>query len=145
MRCNFAGARHETQRSWIWFCLFLLYVGSRFAAAAESISLVPNPFSPFVIASAEGNTEPGLAVRLLPDSDSLAFVRLHVFALDGTPVRDLSAGMWIDPAGTSVYWDGKDNDGHWVRNGRYVLVVQRSYNAADRPRRVSRHSVVLFK
>lgn len=145
MPCKFLSSKRSVIHSWVFQCLLFVFAGMGLGAANDSVSLVPNPFSPFVIASAEGNTEPGLAIRLLPDVDSLDFVRLRLFALDGTPVRDLSTGMWVDAAGVSVYWDGKDNDGHLARNGRYVLVVQRSYNAADRPRRVSRHSVVLFK
>lgn len=126
-----------------FFLLYIIVIMYNSSWGQESLQ--PNPFSPFVIAN--GNTQPGLAIRIPPPADSTApaFVRVHVYATDGNRIRALSAGSWLSSTGADFYWDGQDDDGKLVRNGRYLVVIQWSHNAQSAPARVARHSVVVFK
>lgn len=123
----------------------LIFWGLCLPLRAQVTHLVPNPFSPGVVALAEGNQEPGLAIRLSPPADSLAFVRIHIYSTRGTLVRTLSEGAWVAPEGLILYWDGLSDDSKMVRNGRYVAVIQWSRHATRAPFLVQRHSVVVFK
>lgn len=124
---------------------FLILWGSWWPLSAQIAHCVPNPFSPGVVALAEGNQEPGLAIRLTPPTGSLAFVRIHFYSTRGTLVRTLSEGSWVPPEGLTLYWNGLSDDSKMVRNGRYVAVIQWSHHATRAPFLVQRQSVVVFK
>lgn len=125
------------------FCFLLLLVS--LGVPAQTTTLVPNPFSPGIVASAEGNQEPGLAIRLFPASDTTWFARVHIYNTQGTLVRAIVPGVWVPPQGWNVYWDGRSDDGKMARNGRYVVVTQWSHSGTGKPFLVQRHSLVVFK
>jgi Carboxypeptidase regulatory-like domain/FlgD Ig-like domain len=92
---------------------------------AGKIEVVPNPFSPLVLASRDGNTEYGARIRLQPESDQSAEVTLtlRIYNLDGEVVRHLVEHKTVPKTTVDFYWDGKTDSGRWARNGRYLVKV----------------------
>ncbi|HKP98510.1 MAG TPA: carboxypeptidase regulatory-like domain-containing protein [Fibrobacteria bacterium] len=92
---------------------------------AGEVQIVPNPFSPLVLASRDGNTQYGARIRLHPESDRSAEVTVSVkiYNLDGELVRLLVDHKTVPKAPVDFYWDGKADGGRWARNGRYLLKV----------------------
>jgi len=125
--------------------LLILLVGCGWTWSQQA-SLVPNPFSPYVTAQPEGNTEPGLAVRIAPPTDTTAqFIQVRIYAGNGALIRTLLAGGFVPPEGRVIYWDALDDQAKLVRNGRYTVVIQWSANAQGAPLHTARLSVVVFK
>jgi hypothetical protein len=93
--------------------------------SAGALDIMPNPFSPLVLAARDGNTQYGARIRLRPESDKSAevTVSVRVYNLDGELVRLLIDHKTIPKAPVDFYWDGKTDSGRWARNGRYVVKV----------------------
>jgi flagellar hook assembly protein FlgD len=87
--------------------------------------VVPNPFSPLVLASRDGNTEYGARIRIHPESNRSAEVTLSakIYTLDGELLRTLVDHKTVPKGPVDFYWDGKADGGRWARNGRYLLKV----------------------
>lgn len=122
-----------------------LLAASRGLTAGE-VRIVPNPFSPLVMATRDGNTRYGTRIRLDPESDRSAEVTVSVkiYNLDGELVRTLVDHKTVPKAPVDFYWDGRADGGRWARNGRYLVKV--SVGAAGSPER--KHTlkpVVLFR
>lgn len=90
----------------------------------SSLVLMPNPFSPWVTATIDGNTEPGCAIRFTPviPGERLATVSITIHAMNGDPLRKLVQEQSLPQEPKVVYWDGRTDDGLMVRNGRYLVL-----------------------
>jgi hypothetical protein len=93
--------------------------------SAGDLEIVPNPFSPLVLAARDGNTQYGARIRLRPESDrsSEVTVSIRIYNLDGELVRLLVDHKTVAKALTDFYWDGRTDSGRWARNGRYLVQV----------------------
>ncbi len=90
-----------------------------------AVNIIPNPFSPLVLASRDGNTEYGTRIRFEPESlTSEVTVSVRIFNMRGEIVRLLVDHQTVPKAPTEFYWDGKTSDGRWARNGRYLVEIQ---------------------
>lgn len=114
------------------------------ALSAGALDIVPNPFSPLVLASRDGNTEYGTRIRLRPESDRSAdvTVSIRVYNLDGELVRLLVDHKTIPKAPADFYWDGKTDTGRWARNGRYLVKVTLSATGSREMQQVLKPVVV---
>ncbi len=85
--------------------------------------VIPNPFSPRVTAVRDGNNRPGARILFTPEADSSSevTVTLRIYNLANEPVRTLINYQTYPKTPSEVYWDGRDDDGRRVRNGRYLL------------------------
>lgn len=89
------------------------------AALSAQLSRVTSSASAVELVKAHGITTLRLEV---PDRNPLATVRVTLYSLDGTPVRqlvneELQAGRYL------VGWDGVDDTGRRVQPGVYVAVM----------------------
>ena len=125
--------------------LLVLFFWALPASHAQYVELIPNPFSPFVTASAEGNQEPGLRIQLHIKDTLPAIATVRLYAGDGTPVRTLLDQVPVLPEGLALYWDGRTDEGAMVRNGRYQLLILWRSEAGGAIERSERRSVVVFK
>jgi hypothetical protein len=122
-----------------------LWGASRPLTAGE-VRIVPNPFSPLVLASRDGNTAYGARIRLEPESDrsSEVTVTAKVYTLDGELLRVLLDHKTVPKGPVEFYWDGKAEGGRWARNGRYLLEV--AVNATGTTRtRYTLKPIVVFR
>jgi hypothetical protein len=101
-----------------------LLSASRGLTAGE-VRIVPNPFSPLVMATRDGNTRYGTRIHLEPESDRSAEVTVSVkiYNMDGELVRVLVDHKTVPKAPVDFYWDGKADGGRWARNGRYTVKI----------------------
>ena len=90
-----------------------------------SLSLMPNPFSPYVTATIDGNTEPGCAVHFTPylPGEAQVVVRIEIASLSGEILKNLVDNKTLDVTDHVVYWNGLTDSGHMARNGRYVVLM----------------------
>lgn len=91
----------------------------------SSLILMPNPFSPWVTATIDGNNEPGCAIRftpVIPGGERLSTVSITIHAMNGDPLRKLVQEQSLPQEPHVVYWDGRTDDGLMVRNGRYLVL-----------------------
>ncbi|MDB5049393.1 MAG: Carboxypeptidase regulatory-like protein [Fibrobacteres bacterium] len=113
---------------------------------AGEVQVMPNPFSPLVLAARDGNTQYGARIRLHPESDRSAEVTVSVkiYNLDGELVRLLVDHKTVPKATVDFYWDGKADGGRWARNGRYLLKVTVGTVGSTKQKQTIK-SVVLFQ
>lgn len=112
-----------------------LRVASRPLTAGE-VRVIPNPFSPAVMATRDGNTEYGTRIRVDPESDRSSEVTLtaKIYTLDGELLRTLVDHKTVPKAPFDFYWDGKADGGRWARNGRYLLEIAVNATGSARTR-----------
>ncbi|MFQ5707431.1 MAG: carboxypeptidase regulatory-like domain-containing protein [bacterium] len=106
----------------------------------ENIALYPNPFSPFQ----EIDGHPGLKIDFDLSSSAAPnpLFSIKIYNLEGNLVRLLHDQTPFPRGHSTVYWDGKTDNGSLARNGRYLvrLIVE---DPADK--RDEMKSVVLIK
>lgn len=90
------------------------------------LRLLPNPFSPFVIATADGNENPGQAVQFYPflKDATQVLVSLRIFNTAGERVRVLMDNSILPIQQHTLWWNGISDSGRLVRNGRYLVVME---------------------
>jgi hypothetical protein len=100
---------------------------------AGTVEVLPNPFSPLVMATRDGNTQYGTRIRLQPESNRSAEVTISIkiYNMDGELMRHLVEHKTVPKAPVDFYWDGKVDGGRWARNGRYLVKV--SVNSTGTP------------
>lgn len=121
-------------------------LGASRPLSAGAISIIPNPFSPLVMASRDGNSEYGTRIRVEPESDrsSEVTLTLKIYTLDGELLRTLVDHKTVPKGPADFYWDGKADGGRWARNGRYLLEVAVNATGSTRTR-YSLKPVVVFR
>ena len=112
---------------------------------AGDVQILPNPFSPLVMAERDGNTQYGARIRIHPESDRSSEVTLSVkvYNLDGELVRLLVDHKTVPKAPVDFYWDGKADGGRWARNGRYLVKIMVNATGSSRTKQILR-PIVLF-
>lgn len=112
-----------------------------------SLHVVPNPFSPYVIAQIDGNEEPGTSIRFTPSlaGHSSCITLIEVYTLSGEPVRTLIDNQILRPNEYRVMWDGTTNSGNMTRNGRYLIFMTLKTSAKGRILKRIVKPVVVFK
>lgn len=87
--------------------------------------LMPNPFSPHITATRDGNTQPGLRIQFYPHSkeSDRVLATLKVYNLRGELIRTLLDNVSQPKKIISIYWDGLTDGGRDARNGRYILML----------------------
>lgn len=92
---------------------------------STSLKLVPNPFSPFIVARVDGNSELGTAIHfnLYYPGLQQVYVSLEILSLSGDPIKTLLKNQIQTTAEHTLYWDGTTESGHMVRNGRYLVIL----------------------
>ena len=110
------------------------------------MSITPNPFSPLVLASRDGNTQYGARIRVEPESDrsSEVTLTLKIYTLDSELLRTLVDHKTVPKGPVDFYWDGKADGGRWARNGRYLLEVAVNATGSTRTRYTLK-PVVVFR
>lgn len=113
---------------------------------AGAVEILPNPFSPLVLASRDGNTEYGTRIRLTPESDqaSEVIVSIRIYNQAGESIRVLADRRTVPKAPVDFYWDGKADGGRWARNGRYIVKITVGA-AGSRETRHTIKPVVVFR
>jgi hypothetical protein len=136
----------KLQANMIYPVVYGLFVADT-ALHPQELTLMPNPFSPYITAHADGNDQPGLRIRYLPRSGNHgeALVSIHIYNMNGELVRTLLHQALHQTHVHTLYWDGYAQSGRMLRNGRYLL----QYTTRD-PDTKKIHSqilkpVVLFK
>ncbi|MFP4520896.1 MAG: carboxypeptidase regulatory-like domain-containing protein [Fibrobacterota bacterium] len=102
---------------------------SRFAVAEKSeelgyseFKIVPNPFSPYVTATRDGNTKKGMRIHFKPEGmTNKPTVSIKIYNMYGEFVRSILDGDALPKIAQDFYWDGLTEGGKMARNGRYVL------------------------
>lgn len=114
--------------------------------SAGSLEIVPNPFSPLVMATRDGNIEHGTRIRFRPESDRSAevTVSIRIYNMDGELVRTLVDHKTVPKALTDFYWDGRAEGGRWVRNGRYLVKITLNATGSRETRHLVK-PVVVFR
>ncbi len=109
-------------------------------------TLTPNPFSPLVIADLDGNEKPGtrLDIQLQGDAQSLEW-SVSIYSPAGYRVRELiqNQNSEYSEFPKTIYFDGLDDQGNRLRNGRYTLIV--SYFPVNKKLKFKRLEMVVFK
>ncbi len=92
---------------------------------AGQVEIIPNPFSPLVLATHDGNTQYGTRIRLKPESDRSAeiTISIKIYNMDSELIRHLVEHKTVPKAPIDFYWDGKADGGRWARNGRYLVKI----------------------
>jgi hypothetical protein len=121
-------------------------LGASRPLTAGEVSVIPNPFSPLVLASRDGNTQYGARIRVEPESDrsSEVTLTLKIYTLDGELLRILVDHKTVPKGPVDFYWDGKADGGRWARNGRYLLEVAVNATGSTRTRYTLK-PVVVFR
>ncbi len=110
---------------------------SRYAVISEAqdlgisgLALTPNPFSPYMIDTKDGNTDYGLRIQFKPNSKMPnPEVRIRIYNMNGDLVRDVPVNSdrpnfrLVDKDINIVYWDGRTDSGKMARNGRYIVRI----------------------
>jgi carboxypeptidase family protein len=122
-----------------------LLTASRGLTAGE-VRIIPNPFSPLVMAERDGNTQYGARIRIHPESDRSSEVTLSVkvYNLDGELVRLLVDHKTVPKAPVDFYWDGRADGGRWARNGRYLVKIMVNATGSSKTRQIL-EPIVLFQ
>lgn len=114
---------------------------------STSLKLVPNPFSPFVVARIDGNSELGTAIHFNPYYPGLqqVYVSLEILSLSGDPIKSLLKNQIQTTTEHILYWDGTTESGHMVRNGRYLVILSLRKQANGKIIRQLAKPVVVFR
>ena len=113
----------------------------------EELTIIPNPFSPYVTAFEDQNTLPGTRISFTPYSQysNQISVSIHIYNLAGELVKTLMNNRIFRKEKQDIYWDGFSDDGLLLRNGRYLL----RYTSKDINNNIITEdiikSIVLFK
>jgi len=112
----------------------------------ENLEVIPNPFSPdesgtYVdLTTGEVFQDPG-PNRVLDDIAVIhfdiathAYMKIDVYDSSGTHVRSVVNGAVYPGASNHVEigWDGKDNNGEFIRNGNYTILLNAGSPARER-------------
>ncbi len=111
------------------------------------LAITPNPFSPYVTASNDGNLEPGTRIDFYPYDESSAHlqVSITIYNMAGERIRQLIYNNSFPTEPQSIYWDGLTDSGRMARNGRYLLrFTTKTYHSNSLIQNVLQ-SVVVFK
>jgi hypothetical protein len=121
-------------------------LGASRPLTAGEVRIIPNPFSPAVMATRDGNSEYGTRIRVDPESDRSSEVTLSakIYTLDGELLRTLVDHKTVPKAPFDFYWDGKADGGRWARNGRYLLEIAVNATGSTRTRYTLK-PVVVFR
>src|SRR5690606_2458846 len=119
-------------------------LGASRGLTAGEVRIIPNPFSPLVLAARDGNTAYGARIRFHPESDRgpEVTVSVKIYNLDGELVRLLVDHKTVPKAPAVVYWDGKTDAGRWARNGRYLVKISVGSTGGSRVKHLVRPIVV---
>ena len=119
-------------------------LGESQALTVGEMEVVPNPFSPLVLAARDGNTQYGTRIRLHPESARSAEVTISIkiYNLGGELIRHLVENKTVPKAPVDFYWDGKADGGRWARNGRYLVKVSLTSTGTAETRQLIRPVVV---
>ncbi|MDQ3001167.1 MAG: carboxypeptidase regulatory-like domain-containing protein [Fibrobacterota bacterium] len=119
-------------------------LGASQGLTAGEVEILPNPFSPLVLAARDGNTQYGTRIRLLPESDRSAEVTVSVkiYNRDGELVRLLVDHKTVPKAQVDFYWDGKADGGRWARNGRYLVKISVRTTGSSKTKQIIKPVVV---
>ncbi len=111
---------------------------------ASDLAIVPNPFSPLVLASRDGNTEYGTRIHFRPESAKSAYVTvsIHIFNMAGELTRILVNHRTVPKAPVDFYWDGRTDEGAWARNGRYLVKLTLQETGGRGVTHILKHVVV---
>ena len=90
---------------------------TRIVPAGTSVAVSPNPFSP------DGDGHEDFAVIQYKIPVRTAAINLKIYDLHGRFIRFLANNQESGSEG-SVVWDGRDNNGQFVRIGIYVVFLQ---------------------
>ncbi len=105
------------------------------AAAHSSISLSPNPFSPD-----NDGFEDFISINYsLPTASSM--IRIRIFDVTGRLIRRLVQNE-PSPSSGSIIWNGLDDDGHSVRIGMYIVLLEALDNFGGTARTIKDVAVV---
>lgn len=87
----------------------------------ENMTLLPNPFSPFQVVDGRN----GLKIQFDISSNvaPTPLLTIKVYNLEGNLVRLLHDQTPFQRGPTTIYWDGRADNGALARNGRYLLRV----------------------
>ena len=113
---------------------------------AGEVEIIPNPFSPLVLAARDGNTQYGTRIRLHPESNRSAEVTISIkiYNMDSELIRHLVEHKTVPKAAIDFYWDGKADGGRWARNGRYLVKISLTSTGTAQVRHLAKQ-VVLFQ
>ncbi|MFZ4621834.1 MAG: lamin tail domain-containing protein [Bacteroidota bacterium] len=104
----------------------------------SSLLLSPNPFSPD-----NDGIEDFLSINYtLPSVSSM--IRIRIFDVTGRLIRHLVKNEPSSSTGT-IIWNGMDDDGHTVRIGMYIILLEALDNFGGTPRTVKDVAVVARK
>ncbi|MFQ5772255.1 MAG: carboxypeptidase regulatory-like domain-containing protein, partial [bacterium] len=87
--------------------------------AIENLTLLPNPFSPFQ--EIDGRSGLKIAFDISSGAAPNPLLTLKIYNLEGNLVRNLHDQTPFPRGHSSVYWDGKTDNGTYARNGRYLV------------------------
>lgn len=120
-------------------------LGKSAPLGVKNIVLMPNPFSPHIIAVRDGNNQPGLRVDFWPQSDKSdrVLTTIKIYNLRGELVRTLLDHKALPKSNQTLYWDGKTDDENWARNGRYIIIFLMQENTNSKLKKTVKN-VVLF-
>lgn len=141
--------------SWQWHAMtrkqsppvYYGLLGEPDEAQEAILRFMPNPFSPHVTASIDGNSEPGTAIHFHPyyPGYQQVFVSLEILSLSGDPVRTLLKNKILEVQEHVLYWNGFTDSGHLVRNGRYIAILSIRKSANGKIVRQLAKPVVVFQ
>jgi hypothetical protein len=88
-----------------------------------ALQMIPNPFSPYLTAFNDGNTQPGVKIRFYPKSatSAQAIVSIRIYNMAGELVKTLMQEQLQARTYHEIYWNGLSDAGYMLRNGRYLL------------------------
>ena len=111
------------------------------------ISITPNPFSPDVIASHDGNNELGTRIDFLPSAPqgNKAIVTINIYNMAGELVKRLIKREVFPQVIQNIYWDGRTDSGRLARNGRYLIFFESGAIHQRSKRAKIIQSVVVFR
>jgi hypothetical protein len=91
----------------------------------QDFELLPNPFSPLLANPNDPQGRRGqiIQLNLISPSSENPFISLKIYNMDGELIRTLKDN---EPSMKQVQliWDGKTNNGRYVRNGRYLVYLK---------------------
>lgn len=101
--------------------------GDAFAGGTLSVHNVPNPFSleSKTVALSDGGaitemTTEGTAIKIRLPAGKSGDIRIEIFDVAGTRVREINSSAPADQTTYYVEWDGRNDDGKKVASGVYI-------------------------
>jgi hypothetical protein len=90
------------------------------------LSILPNPFSPEIIAYNDGNDDFGTKISFFVDApgQQKVLVDLKIYNMRGEKVRSLLKLESFSKGEYAEYWDGLTDQKRYARNGRYIVYLK---------------------